>query len=300
MSVYLIRSNINYNNEAPFYKIEPLYKSDQKEVIVFAGKGNKIFHIYPVINIYISTRNPINADNMYKNLHRLFNIFSLESGLASYPTIQSIDDLSFEQVYDSPKKKDYHKPGVRYAGFGEDNIVLRTQLLIHKLNKLKCKQAAKIENILHTLFLTQEIEQSVNPQSKYSLFMTLYISMIEQLADNSTLSCGGTSHCDKCKQSFKHLYIKGKGILVREMIDKYITGNSNSEHKKLLKKLYKKRSSYLHGGKLIGNEMEGGFLKNIGNNDPKEKAKQTELLEDYANIKLLLRKLIEQTIIKGS
>ncbi len=281
-----------YNNEAPAYEVQPLPKSDLEKIVVFAGK----VELTPRLRdretfLYLETKVLLNDSNGYGNLRILSYLIELATGLFSEPIYLDISELTtFEEVLDKYKAERFHEPGVSYGGMvNDDNPIMKIPLYSKYLNCLVGKDIKKFENALQTYIWAQEIQRLPNPQLHYTLYMTLFLSSIDQLAENPRPvhpACTSRLVCPDCGETLNMKHSTSHVAEIERLIRSLITGNDVDVIVARVKKLYHQlRSNFLHDGLLSGGERDGGFLAGI--------TSEIELMEDMANLTTLNRKLLE-------
>lgn len=286
--LFKIPTNI-YNNEAPAYEFQPMRNSDQSKIIIFSGKMGD--NNEGVVYIFLKLRKELKDNNKYNNLQRLLNLIYLETGLPTNPISISINvDENMDELLSKFSAQDFYYPGRSYSGTAiEPNHIKRVGFLIGLLNKLEEKDFERFDNALNTYIWALELRELSNLHLKYTLYMTLFLSSINQLANNPTY-CENYPVCLKCGKKLYH-QTTGEIQSIQNLMRELLTGDNLEEGIKKIKKLYSDlRSSFLHSGKLSGKEKEGGFLFNIKGS--------SDLLVDEMEIILVCRQLLEQFLLK--
>lgn len=290
---YLFKLPLNtYNNEKASYELKPLIHSDQNRVAVFSGKDDAGIRELGMVYIYLELSKELDEQNTYANLQRLLNLIYLETGLPTRFISVPIDkEVDVESILKHYENQSFYNPKRSYSGTApESNHILRVQACAGLLNKLKKIDFEKFDNALNTYVWASELMEIPNPHLKYTLYMTLFLSSINQLANNPVF-CSGHPVCPACKKEITH-QIKGEKQAIVDLINELLTGNNLDQATKMVKRLYGAlRSAYLHSGFLLGKEKSGGFLAN-GLNDT------APLVEDMMNTLLINRKLLEQFLVK--
>ena len=118
--------------------------------------------------------------------------------------------------------------------------------------------------------------------------MSLYLSSINQLANNPSPICDSPLICPDCGENLgKHK--SSHASEMKDLVRRLITGSGADNFVAIIGRLYHNlRSSYLHDGLLSGAEREGGFLGDMANDDPHH----IQLVEDMANVEVLNRVLL--------
>jgi len=301
MHKYLFQLKINtYNNRNPFYEIESLPNSDIKRVVLFGGQMQSLGRFKPIGRIrdiattfiYLETIKPIEPENRYHNLEKLCQMICLATGQPANPEEVKIDqNTTFESVFEEYKHSNHFEDGVVYGGrVVEPNPIEKVVAYSHFLHKIDSGNNEKFENALQTFCWAYELEMLPNPHLKYTLCMTLYLSSINQLADNPKIKCRGDFMCTVCGDKIpnKEHSLSSHSKEMEKLIRNLITGDNVDLAVAQTKKLYSKiRSTYLHDGLLRGNERQGGFLADI------ESEENQKLVEDSMNLSTLNRMLIE-------
>lgn len=290
---YLFKLPLNtYNNEKSSYELKPLLYSDQNRVVIFSGEANRGIGRLGVIYVYLELSKELSEQSSFANLQRLLNLIYLETGLptrfASVPLNKTKDAESVLKHFGSPS---FYDPKRSYSGTAPaNNHILRVQSCAELLNKLEKKDFERFDNALNTFVWASELMEIPNPHLKYTLYMTLFLSSINQLASNPVF-CSGRPVCPKCKKEISHQE-KGEKQAIVDLINELLTGKNLNQALKMVKRLYGDlRSAFLHSGFLSGKEKEGGFLAS-GAIDT------APLVEDMMNTLLINRKLLEQFLIR--
>lgn len=288
---YLFKLPVNFfNNEKVGYEISPLPYSDQRKVIVFAGK-NDLANGRSIVYIYLELSEELNDGNRFANLHRLLNLIYMETSLPVHNLPVQIDQKdSTDDVLSKFVSKSFYSPGVSYNGTApQPNHIARVQWCVEFLRKLNKKDFNKFDNSLNTYAWALELRELPNPHLKYTLYMTLFLSAINQLADNPKY-CENHLTCAKCKKELYH-QLKGEKQAIEDLMRELLTGKDLDQGINKFKKLYSElRSSFLHAGKLSGREKEGGFLFDFRDSG--------DLMVDEMELILTCRQLLEQFLLK--
>jgi len=288
---YLFKLPVNfYNNKEVGYEISPLPYSDQDKVIVFAGNNDRAGG-QSIVYIYLELSKELNDGNRFANLQRLLNLIYMETGLPIHDLPVQINKKdSIDDMLSKFTSKSFYSPGVSYSGTApQPNHIARVQWCVEALRKLSNKDFIKFDNALNTYAWALELRELPNPHLKYTLYMTLFLSAINQLADNPKY-CENHPTCTKCKKELRH-QLKGEKQSIEDLMRELLTGEALDQGVSKFKKLYSElRSSFLHAGKLSGREREGGFLfdfRGSGN-----------LIVDEMELLITCRQLFEQFLIK--
>ena len=293
-----------YNNEKPYYEIMPLRDSNIKKVVIFGGKVSKTIN-YPLNRLgstclYLETDEVINENNYFKNVQRLLNLIWLATDLPiDYQTEEMLGYDGFEKIYNDYKCETFYDPNIIQGQPITQNPIARVSIYNCLINKLSDKDFEKFDNALNTYIWAQEITRLPNPHLKYTLYMTLYLSSINQLANDPQPICismrESAPHliCEKCGKKTGYTHVTSHNEEIEKLIKDLTTGNNDKIIKKVKKSYHKLRSKFLHVGLLSGGEKEGGFLFSKSSEFGILSEKQKELVEDMINIKWLNRKLLE-------
>lgn len=288
-NLFILMMN-TYNNEKPYYEILPLRDSDVKRAVIFCGKLKKIEYPQNMLGhacIYLETNEAINENNYFKNVQRLLNLIWLATGLPiEYFTEEMEEYDSFESIYNDYRCDTFYNPNIVHGLVIDKNPIARVASYRLLIQKLKVEAFEKFDNALNTHTWAQEIERLPNPHLKYTLYMTLYLSSIEQLVGNTQKQSKTSGVCEKCREIIQGTNKTSLGKKREELIKELLSGKNIESIIKWIRLLYGKlRSGFLHHGKLHGDEKEGGFM--FG------KSSRNKLLEDMVNLKMLNRKLLE-------
>lgn len=295
MNRYLFSTTNTFNNEHPFYKINSLPDSDILEAYLFSGKGVSSLNNMGIVYIYLELLIPLTDENRHFNFQRILNLISLETDLYTDAKFIQIEEFGdFDSIFSEFASLEFYKEKTNYHGLArEPNHILRVQHMINLIRKLKRSDFIKFDNSLNTLAWALEIRQLPNPHLKFTLYMTLILSSIEQLSE-SPENCSNHEVCLECKRErYHHHKDKGQKIMLENLVRNLLIGKGIEDGIKRVHLLYKElRSAFLHSGSLYGKEQTGGFLGEPDN--------YKELLEHEANIIVMSRKLLEQFLVKNS
>lgn len=285
--LYAYPGNI-YNNEQPSYEISPLPGSKMTRCVVFSGKSPLNEKMPRCTYVYTETPDAISEEDRYHNQFFLEQLLGLATGLPTSPVlpVPIEQDQSFEALFGNHRSEDHYDEGVNHAGLVRDeNTIARMQRYSELLQGLSAKDLLKFQNALQTYAWVRDIEALPNPQLKYTLFMTLYLSAINQLADNPKPKCPSFLVCPDCGESTNMKHQNGShGEEMEKLMKSLFTGSRVGEGIRLVKTLYDLRSRYLHQGLLSGQERQGGFMTSKAS---------TKLLEDMVNISVSVRQILE-------
>jgi hypothetical protein len=309
--LYCFPSN-TYNNEELYYEFPALIGAT-KRAVVFAGSRESLglpvvahFMDAGITCLYLETETPITQENLYETFLLHSYLIWLATGLPTNNerTIKINDDLdTFEKVFEKYGKTNSYQEGVSYGGMVRDvNPLQRFRAYGRFLVDLSEKDVQKFENALQTYIWAQEMQMLPNPHRKYTLYMTLFVASIEQLADEQGHNAVGGKECKSkivCPDCSVEIYGYHKSGIAKNcenLIRELLTGDKVDEAASLFKMLYSKvRSGYIHAGKLSGDERSGGFLVGGMMSDS-----QKSIIENMANIENLSRMMLELFLQKRS
>ncbi len=256
---------------------------------MFAGKNNLTSALIDRETfLYLETKIPLSNQNRYRNLRVLCYLLELATGLPSEPKEINIDKLSnFEAVFSKFKANLFYEPEFNYGGLVNDkNTIARIPAYSKYLKHLSKSDLQNFENSLQTYIWAEEIQKLPNPQLHYTLYMTLFLSSINQLAENPSPICASSVFCPDCDANLNFKHSTSHVFEMEKLIRSLITGKDVDGIVRKVKKLYHNlRSNFLHDGLLSGEEREGGFFSDLDKSIP--------LVEDMANLTVLNRKLLE-------
>lgn len=288
---YLFRLPVNiFNNELVDYEIRSMPYSDQSKVVIFAGKSGRQDD-QGVVYIYLELSKELNDGNRLANLQRLLNLVYMETGLPTYYLPVQIDkEDTDDAVISKFVSKTFYYPDRSYSGTAtQPNHIARVQSCVDFMCKLKKNDFNKFDNALNTYVWALELRELANPHLKYTLYMTLFLSAINQLANNPEY-CENHPVCEKCGKNLIH-QLKSEKQEIENLMRELLTGKELDQGISKFKKLYSElRSSFLHTGKLSGNEKDGGFLFDFRSSG--------DLLVDEMEIVITCRQLFEQFLLK--
>ncbi|MBP9852836.1 MAG: hypothetical protein QG629_194 [Patescibacteria group bacterium] len=263
-----IYPNHVFNGEVALHELEPLQGSDVSRAVVFAGKVNGPFRtvIGAVCYLYLETTSVLDASSVYKNLRLYENLLCLVSGKPSDPG-QSIDitnNSDFDAIIAEylAEGQDHNKPDIQHHGMvREHNVLDKLPACVTLLNNMDTSSRTKAERALSTFIISEEIGRTVNPHTKATVRASLYLSAINQLAENPEICTHVIGECPVCQkhnvQHQKTSHVKKIEELMRELF----TGNNLDNGINLIKHgYYSVRSPFLHDGILSGGENEGGWI----------------------------------------
>ena len=278
------------------YEINPMPYSDQNKVVIFAGKSDRT-EDQSIVYVYLELLKELSQGNNFANLQRLLNLIYMETGLPThlFPVQINVDETA-DKVISRLVSKTFYYPGRSYSGTAsQPNHIARVQSCVNLMRKLNKKNFNKFDNALNTYVWALELMELPNPHLKYTLYMTLFLSSIEQLIDMPA-TCKHKPYpiCGGCGKEFSNHHPKGKGVkqAFEDFIREMLTGSGVDDAVERVNRLHQKlRSSFLHSGTLSGKEKVGGFLfDKLGDT--------TLIVEDMMNTLIINRQLLEQFLIK--
>lgn len=287
--LYKLSTNI-YNNRELSYEVIPLPFSDQKRVQIFSGKSDKTEESGTTY-IYIELSKELNAKNNYANFQRLLNLIYMETGLPTHFISVPIDESkTFKEVLSKFASKNYYYPSRSYSGTApQPDHIARVKTCVNLMSGLDKDHFDRFDNALNTYVWALELMELPNPHLKYTLYMTLFLSSINQLASDPTF-CSGHPNCPVCGREVSH-QLKGERQAIVDLINELLTGKEIDVAAEMIKRLYSDlRSHFLHSGLLSGKEKNGGFLTEMGDS--------TKIIEDMVNVLIMNRRLLEQFLVK--
>lgn len=296
MYKYLFAVDSAYNNIDPVYELDKLPQSTYLNALVFSGNTSKFFKKdIGNICIYLELPERLTSLNRYFNLQRLLNLVSLETvRVSSFHKVELSPEDTFDSVYSKYCNDNHYNENVSYHGLApRPNHILRVKTLVQHLINLDENKFRKFDNSLNTFIWALEIQNNTNPHLKFSLYMTLLLSSIEQLSDDPKF-CEHNLNCPKCGRNLRHhLANMGNRKMLELLIKEMLTGSGVDDAVKRVTRLYNDcRSPFLHAGNLYGQEKVGGYFSDIENNK--------ELAEDEVNVVLLIVQLLEQFAVRRS
>lgn len=288
-----------------FFELEPLDGSDVTCAAIFAGKNVSLFggvgkgaFAYAISYLYLETDKKIDVASVYKNLHLYENLLCLVSGKPAGPGNSTSIDISKHPDFDAvlreytAEEAEYNVPGIQHHGsVKEYNNIPLFVAAVRLVNKMKRQHRERAERALSTFIIAEEIGQTVNPQTKGTVRASLYLSAINQLADNPELCSHIVDECPIChKKNIQHQKTSHP-VEIEQLMRELFAGSNLENSIELIKENYNKvRSPFLHDGKLSGGENEGSWIAD----DPAS----LQFFEKLINFESSCRQLIELYIQK--
>jgi hypothetical protein len=269
--------------------------SDVKRAVIFAGKPSHPIQ-HPICYLYLETAKRLTMNNLYRCLELYQYFLCLISGCPTFygQTVGLSDADALDSVLEKyqAQKSEYDKPNIQHVGMvREYNVIEGLPVIIHLFNNLPDDNRSRAEKALQTFATTEEISHMPNPNKKATLTTALYLSAIDQLADNPKLCEHEIAVCPKCgKKDVRHQQTSHPDEIEKIMRELF-TGKHLNDGVKLIKKSYHRvRSSFLHDGLLVGGENEGGWVS--------DEPKNLQFLEDSVNCMNTCRALLQLYIQK--
>lgn len=231
----------------------------------------------------------------YKSIERLKNLVCL-----SYTSLQQ------EQRWESPGEslnevvaanlaERFYNPEIRYGGQLDWDLPLRIAAYSQNIARLSPENQTKFWQALQTFCYARQIAQLPNPQYKYTLYMTLHLSSINQLANEPQSLHTPAVHliCPECNETLGGLTHSTSHLAeIKNLIDSLVPAEHVQRNKDFMDKLFHRiRSSFIHRGEFAGSEDVGGFIALFDSN--------VELQENDINLMALNRSLLEQFIVQN-
>lgn len=281
-----------YNCEESSYDLTPLPDSIIKNGKVFAC--NKSFipaddHNGTLALAVEFTTEP-DDKTRYKSIERLKNLICLSYDVV--PNDQRLETTAstVDEVVAANLSERFYNPDVRYGSQLTWDLPMRVAAYTQLVAATPVEKRERFWRALQTYAYARLIAQQVNPQYKYTLYMSLHLASIDQLADNpqnkhgrgDKLTCPvcgelpmthNTSHVDEIEKLMREL-------IEPDRIDIWL---------RLAKKLYHPvRSNWVHDGTFAGFEDIGGHWSMLGDEAGKE------LAENDINLMILNKMLLEK------
>lgn len=281
-----------YNSEEPSYDINAFHDSIIVRGKIFASKKSFGFGDFGNVGVVLELSTELDENNSYKTIERLKNLICLAFGSKPQEQRWTDEKGTVEEIIERNKADKFYDKDVRIGGQLDWESPRRVMVYTNLIDLLDAKQKKKFWQALQTYCYAREIAHLPNPQYRYTLYMSLHLASIDQLAPNpKPLHEKGTKLvCPVCGEvEFTHMSSHRDEII--KMIDELVD-LQKEDWKDLAKRLYHPvRSSFVHDGDLAGSEDIGGFIALW--------MEATELIEDDHNLmilnKMLLEKFLQQT-----
>lgn len=281
---------LTYNCERSSYDLTPLPGSIIKTGKIFACDKQ----IAPPDNhngtlaVALDLAAELDEKTYYKSIERLKNLICLAYDTMPNEHRLEYTDSSLEDIVNANLSKRFYNPHIRYGSQLTWDLPMRVAAYSQHLANMPELAQSRFWQALQTYCYARQIAHLPNPQYKYTLYMSLHLASIDQLAENpknlhnknTKLTCPmcgelkithNTSHVDEIDKMMRTLIEPDK-------VEVWIT---------LMKKLYHPvRSNFVHDGNFAGLEDIGGFIAMWENN--------TELSENDINLMILNKMLLEK------
>jgi len=210
------------------------------------------------------------------------------------PQEQQLQDV-YKTVQEAVKKNlanKFYAPGIRYGVQLDWDLPLRIAAYSQKVTNLSPKNQKRFWRALQTFSYARQIAYLPNPQYKYTLYMTLHLASINQLADDPQNLHDPSANlvCPQCGETnipHQTSHVEEIIKLIKELIPK----EHQEKYIKFMKSLYHPiRSGFIHRGSFAGKEDLGGFIALWKQN--------VKLSEDDINLMIFNRLLLEQFLVK--
>lgn len=280
-----------FNDSQASREIEPIKNSNITRAVVFGGTQQHLLgRNFAAPYLYLESSTEIKEENLYRNLRLYENLMCLSTGKS--PMIgyrlgidneKSLDEIIEEH---GVNENIYNQSSVQTAGLVKDYEAFRLlQASVYWFNKMDNKCCERVERAIQTFVVAEEIGTLVNPHTKGTVRASLYLSAINQLADDP-IECTAhrVDHCYACgKDNIRHQSVGHVGQIEKLLRDNF-TGDNLEHGVKFIKSSYHRvRSPFLHEGKLSGNEKVGGWSSPIS----------IQFEEDLVNYMNTCRRLIQ-------
>lgn len=256
-----------FNDSEASREVEPIKNSDITRAVVFGGGQQRpIGPNFAAPYLYLESSAEIKEENLYRNLRLYENLMCLSTGKS--PMIGHRIEIDGGKLLDKiieehgVSEEIYNQSGIQTAGLVKDYEAFHLlQASVHWFNKMNDEGRERVERALQTFVVAEEIGTLVNPHTKGTVRASLYLSAINQLADNP-IECTAhrIAHCDTCgKDNICHQSVGHVGQIEKLLRDNF-TGDNLEFGVKFIKSSYHRvRSPFLHDGKLSGNEKSGNW-----------------------------------------
>lgn len=279
-----------YNAEHSSYNLTPLPGSVMTAGKIFATNRRSI----PIgdlgsVAVAIEISEEIDEANYYKSIERLKNLICL--AFTSKPQENRWRDISeqtLDEVVDNNLADQFYNPDIRYAGQMDWDSPLRVAAYSQLISRMPAAKQKRFWQALQTFAYAREIAHLPNPQYRYTLYLSLHLASIDQLANNPTnlhnrsdkLSC---PVCGELSMTHNTSHVEEIEKFIRSLVEP----DRVEVWIELLRRLYHPvRSNFVHDGELAGLEDIGGFIALWTSN--------VELAENDINIMILNKMLLEK------
>ena len=291
-TIFFEMPGIAYNSEEQSYDIHPFHDSIIVRGKIFSSKKGFGYGEFGNVAVVLELSSKLDEKNTYKTIERLKNLIGLAFGLKPQEQRWSDEQGTIEEIIERNKANKFYDKDIRMGGQLDWESPRRVMAYTNLVDLLDSGQRKKFWQALQTYNYAREIAHLPNPQYRYTLYMSLHLASIDQLAPNpKNLHDKKTKLvCPVCGEvGFAHTSSHRDEII--KMIDELVD-YQKEDWKELAKRLYHPvRSNFVHDGDLAGSEDIGGFIALW--------MEAKELMEDDHNLmilnKMLLEKFLEQT-----
>ncbi|MCD8484543.1 hypothetical protein LRY65_05655 [Candidatus Woesebacteria bacterium] len=279
-----------YNSKEPSYTFPALADSIIQGGKIFAYKGRSHLGMEHdgELGIILDIKSELNEETSYKSVERIKNLICLSYTNIPMCRWETVDE-EIDQFIESNLASKFYNPEIRFGNQLDWDLPLRIAAYVQLIHKLPPEKQTKFWQALQTYCHAREIAHLPNPQYRYTLYMTLHLASINQLADepHSVHEKEVKLICPECEEvsalSHSTSHVQEMAKLINDLIDEPYSQTWVS----LMKKLYHPvRSQYIHTGKLAGFEDAGGFIALWKN--------KQALMEYDINLMILNRQLLER------
>jgi hypothetical protein len=286
-TIFFEMPGIVYNSEEPSYDIHPFHDSIIIKGKIFASKKTHGFGDFGIVGIALELSEPLDEKNSYKTIERLKNLICLAFGSKPQEISWADEKGIIEEIVERNLAEKFYDKDIRINGQLDWESPRRVMAYSNLVDLLHVGQRKKFWQALQTFAYAREIAHLPNPQYRYTLYMTLHLASIDQLAPNpKNLHDKKTKLlCPICGEtSISHTTSHRDEIvkMMDEMIDLH-----KDKWVDLAKRLYHPvRSNFVHDGDLAGSEDIGGFIALWKDG--------AALVEDNHNLMILNKMLLEK------
>jgi hypothetical protein len=235
-----------------------------------------------------------NEHTYYKSIERLKNLICLSyTAMPQEHKWQEVETTVHSTVNNNLATH-FYNPEVRFGGQLDWDLPLRVAAYSQNIAGLSEGSQSKFWQALQTFCFARQIAHLPNPQFKYTLYMTLHLASINQLADEPKSLHTPPVHlvCPECNERSGLIHSTSHLTEIKNLIDRLVPAEHSERYKTFIDGLFHRvRSSYIHRGEFAGSEDIGGFIALFGNN--------VELPENDINLMILNRSLLEQFIVQN-
>lgn len=283
---------IFYNCKDSSYDLTPFADSIIQSGKVYACKKK----IIPTddhngtLAVVLKLRSSPNETTYYKSVERLKNLICLAYTTMPQEHPFEGSGATIDEVVSDNLAERFFNPDVRYGSQLDWDSPLRIAAYSQLVAKLDATKQKKFWQALQTFCYARQIAQLPNPQYRYTLYMSLHLASIDQLADNPK-NIHNDSHIKlKCPVCGELNYTHNSSHVdeIEKLLRKHIEPERVEVWVELLRKLYHPvRSNFVHDGDFAGLEDVGGFIAlwnedfTLGENDINLMILNKMMLEKY-------------------